>query len=310
LRPFRPRAQGAVNNAMIDIHPTSVVDRQAVIGEDVRIGPNCYVGPKVTLGDRCVLHNNVTITGNTQVGADNEFFPGCVIGCIPQDLKYRGGDTQVIIGCHNVFRELVTVHAGTEIAGGVTRIGAHNHILVGCHIAHDCEIGCHCILSNQVQLAGHVKIEDRVTTGGLIGVHHFVTIGTLAYIAGFTRISVDVPPFMIGAGYPQVQVRGVNTVGMTRWQFGEERIRAIREVYRQLFSKRATAEGGNLSDKVAAIESNGQWTEDVRYLCEFLKRSMKDGVYGRYRESLRQDTAEDRGKFYEHGLAGSGEEPS
>lgn len=287
---------------MIDIHPTSVVDRQAVIGQDVRIGPNCCVGPKVTLGDRCVLHNNVTLAGNTQVGTDNEFFPGSVIGCAPQDLKYRGGDTQVIIGSYNVFRELVTIHSGTEVAGGVTRVGDHNHILVGCHIAHDCEIGSHCILSNQVHLAGHVRIEDRVTTGGIIGIHHFVTIGTMAYLAGLSRITVDVPPFMIGAGFPTLQVRGVNTVGLTRWKFDEERIRCIREVYKVLFSKRAMAKGGCLMEKIAAIESNGQMTDDVRYLCDFIKRSTRDGIYGRYRESLRQDTAEDRGKFYEQGL--------
>lgn len=284
---------------MIDIHPTSVVDRQAVIGEDVRIGPNCYVGPKVTLGDRCLLHNNVTITGNTQAGADNQFFPGCVLGCAPQDLKYRGGDTQVIIGSDNVFRELVTVHTGTEVAGGVTRIGSHNQFLVGSHIAHDCEVGSHCILSNHVQLAGHVKIEDRVTTGGIVGVHHFVTVGTLAYIAGLTRITVDVPPFMIGAGYPMAQVRGVNTVGMGRWKFDDQRIRNIRDAYKLLFSRRALAAGGSMMDKVAQLESNGAMTDDVRYLCEFLRRSAKDGVYGRYRESLRTDTADDRGKFYE-----------
>ena len=270
-----------------------------MIGQDVSIGPNCYVGPNVVLGDRCRLHNNVTITGRTTVGADNEFFPGAVIGCAPQDLKYRGGDTEVVIGAHNVFREYVTIHTGTEIAGGVTRVGDHNLILVGCHIAHDCEIGNHCILSNQVQLAGHVRIEDRVTTGGIVGVHHFVTIGTLAYIAGFTRITVDVPPFMIGAGYPMMEVRGVNTVGMTRWNFDEERIRRIRDVYKLLFSKRAAADGHTIMDKIAAIESNGELTDDVRYLCEFIKRSTKDGVYGRYRESLRRDTVEDRGKFYD-----------
>jgi len=233
------------------------------------------------------------------VGPDNEFFPCAVIGCIPQDLKYRGGSTEVIIGAHNVIREHVTIHTGTEIAGGVTRVGDHNLILVGCHIAHDCDIGSHCILSNQVQLAGHVRIEDRVTTGGIIGVHHFVTIGTLAYIAGFARVTVDVPPFMIGAGNPMMEVRGVNTVGMTRWSFDEERIRRIRDVYKRLFSKRAAADSQNMIDKIAAIESNGELTDDVRYLCEFIKRSTKDGIYGRFRESLRRDTVEDRGKFYE-----------
>ncbi len=283
---------------MIEIHPTSVVDRDAVLGDDVRIGPNCYVGAKVVLGDRCVLHNNVTITGNTRAGSGNEFFPGAVIGAAPQDLKYRGSDTQVLIGDDNVFREHVTVHTGTEVAGGVTRIGNHNRFLVGCHIAHDCRIGSHCILSNAIQLAGHVCVEDRVTMGGIVGVHHFVTVGTLSFIAGFTRISTDVPPFMVVAGNPTARVRGVNTTGLSRWGYEEDRIRPIREVYKLLFSRRATADGVAVLEKIARLESNGEMTDDTRRLCEFIRRSTKDGVYGRYLESLRADTDADRAKFY------------
>lgn len=283
---------------MIEIHPTSVVDHEAVLGEDVEIGPNCFVGPKVTLGNRCRLHNNVTVTGKVTAGADNEFFPGAVIGAVPQDLKYRGGETEVLIGCGNVFRENVTVHAGTEVAEGVTRIGDHNRFLVSSHIAHDVQIGNHCILANQVQLAGHVHIEDRVTMGGIIGVHHFVTIGTLAYVAGLSRITVDVPPFMISAGYP-ARVRGVNTQGMSRWKFEPERVRQLRDVFKRLFSRKATAEGGTIIEKIKMLESNGTMTDDVRYLCEFVQRSTTDGVYGRYLESLRRDTAADRGAFYD-----------
>lgn len=283
---------------MLDIHPTSVVDRSAVLGADVVVGPNCYVGPQVVLGDGCRLHNNVTITGNTRIGVGNVFFPGCVIGADPQDLKYRGTDTQVLIGDDNIFREHVTVHTGTEVAGGVTSIGNGNRFLVGSHLAHDIHIGNQCILANYVQLAGHVCVEDRVTMGGIIGVHHFVTIGTLSYIAGMTRVTSDVPPFMIFAGAP-ARVRGFNSEGMSRWNFDDERIHRMREVYKILFSRRAVAEGGNIIEKVAAIESNGQLNEDVRYLCEFIRRSTRDGVFGRYLESKRMDTDEDRKQFYE-----------
>jgi UDP-N-acetylglucosamine acyltransferase len=292
---------------MIEIHPTSVVDRQATIGEDVRIGPNCCVGPKVVLGDRCVLHNNVTIVGNTRIGATNEFFPCAVIGCEPQDLKYRGTDTQLIIGSDNVFRENVTIHTGTEVAGGVTRIGDHNCLLVGCHVAHDCEIGSHCILSNCVQLAGHVCIEDRVSMGGIIGIHHFVTIGTLSFIAGLTRVTVDVPPFMIMAGSTNGRVRGLNLTGMSRWGFDEARVKAIRDVYRLLFSRRGAADGKTVVEKIAKLESNGELTDDTRYLVEFIKRSTQDGVFGRYRESLRQDTAADSARFYNRAAEGAQE---
>ncbi len=287
---------------MIDIHPTSVVDRNARLGEDVVIGPNCFVGPRVVLGDRCRLHNNVTITGSTTIGCENEFFPNVVIGCTPQDLKYRGGDTQVIIGSGNVFRENVTVNAGTELGGGVTRVGDHNRFLVGVHLGHDVQVGSDCIISNYVQLAGHSSIEDRVTMGGMIGIHNFVTIGRYAYVAGFVRITVDVPPYMITGGEP-ARVRGVNTVGMSRWQFDAERIERLREAFKLLFSRRALRGGGSLLEKVAALESNGAMNDDLRYLCEFLRRSTCDGVYGRYRESLRTDTAEDRGRFYREGVA-------
>lgn len=280
----------------IDIHPTSVVDREAILGAGTTIGPNCYVGPKVVLGERCRLHNNVTIIGRTRAGADNEFYPCSVIGGAPQDLKYAGGDTEVIIGDGNVFRECVTVHTGTEIAGGVTRIGDHNRFLVSSHIAHDATIGSHCILANHVQLAGHVVIEDRVTMGGIVGVHHFVTIGRYAYVAGMSRVTVDVPPFMTSAGYP-TRVRGVNTEGMKRWGISEERIGRLKDAYRALFSRRATAGGGPILEKIAAIESNGP-DDDVRYLCEFIKRGLQDGVYGRYLESQRPDPREHRKHFY------------
>jgi UDP-N-acetylglucosamine acyltransferase len=292
---------------MLDIHPTSVVDRSAVLGDDIHVGPNCYVGPKAILGNGCRLHNNVTIVGHTRVGAGNEFFPSCVIGTAPQDLKYRGTDTQVVIGEDNVFREQVTVHAGTEVAGGVTQIGSHNRFLVGSHIAHDCIIGNHCILANGVQLAGHCCLEDRVTMGGIIGVHHFVTIGTLSYIAGMSRLTVDAPPYMIMAGY-SARVRGVNSEGLSRWGFAEDRVQRMREVYKLLFSRRATAEGRTVLEKIASLEQDGRANEDVQYLCDFIKRSSRDGVYGRYRESLRSDSDADRKGFYATGAVAGTEE--
>lgn len=282
---------------MLEIHPTAVVDRNAVLGDDVVIGPNSYVGPRVVLGAGCRLHNNVTLTGNTQIGSRNQFFPGCVIGAVPQDLKYRGTDTRVVIGDDNVFREHVTVHAGTEVAGGITRIGNHNRFLVGSHIAHDCTVGSDCILANQVQLAGHCCLEDRVTMGGLIGVHHFVTIGTMAYIGGMTRVTVDAPPYMITAGY-FARVRGVNSEGLSRWGLADDRIQRLREVYKKLYLQRGAAVGVSILERIAAVESNGSLTDEVRYLCEFIRRGCRDGVFGRYRESLRTDTDADRRHFY------------
>ena len=191
------------------IHPIGSVDPKAAHRPGRQpSGRNCYVGPDVVLGDGCVLHNNVTITGNTICGRQTSSSPARSSGDPAAGPQVQGRPTRVEIGDDNVFRELVTVHAGTEVAGGVTRIGSHNRFLVGVHIAHDVRIGNDCILSNYVQLAGHVCLEDKVTMGGIIGVHHFTTIGTLAYIGGLTRIIADVPPYMIVEGNP-ARVRGL-----------------------------------------------------------------------------------------------------
>lgn len=280
------------------IHETAYVDPKAQIGTNVSIGPNCYVGPEVVLGEDCVLQNNVTLTGRTLCGQANVFFPGAVIGAAPQDLKYHGGQTRVEIGEDNVFRENVTVHTGTEVAGHVTRIGSHNRFMVGVHLAHDVHIEDHCILANFVQLAGHVHLEDKVTMAGIIGVHHFTTIGTLAYIGGMTRIVADVPPFMIVEGNPS-RVRGFNDIGLRRWGFTDEQVKGVREAFRVLFSQRAEEYGSSMLDRLSVLESRPAVNGEVRCVCESIRRSLHDGVYGRQLESTRKDNDEDRRDFYE-----------
>jgi UDP-N-acetylglucosamine acyltransferase len=279
------------------IHPSAHIDPTAKIGRNVTIGPHSVVEAGAELGDGCVLHNNVTIGPRTRCGNDNVFFPGAVVGMPPQDLKYKGGPTHVEIGADNVFREFVTVHAGTEICEGVTRIGSHNRFLVGVHIAHDCCVGSHCILSNQVQLAGHVVIEDKVTMGGVSAVHHFTTIGTLAFVGGLTRIVADVPPYMIVEGNPST-IRGFNETGMKRWGLSEDSIRAIRDAYRILFSQRAERRGMPILDRLAECETKSGINGEVRHLCESLRCSLVGGVYGRAIESRRRDSDADRRSFY------------
>ncbi len=291
---------------MSKIHPSACVDKRAEIGAGVEIGPHCVVGPNVVLGDACHLHNTVTITGKTTVGRNNEFFPCAVIGAAPQDLKYRGGLTELIIGDDNVFREQVTVHPGTELGGGVTSVGSHNCLLVGVHLAHDVKVGDHCVVANYVQIAGHAHIQERVHIGGVAAFHHFVTVGRLAYVAGMSRVTVDVPPFMITAGYP-ARVRGVNVQGMTRWNFNRDHIDCMREAFRFLFGRKGQGEGASLLERVQLFESNGQLDENTRYLCDFLKRSTINGVFGRHLESVRRDTAADRGEFYRQGSADASE---
>lgn len=282
---------------MTNVHPSAYVDPQAVIGRNVTIGPFSYVGPQVRLGDECVLHNQVTITGNTVCGRGNAFFPGAVLGVAPQDIKYRGGATKLEIGDDNVFREHVTVHTGTEVGGGVTRVGSHNRFLVGVHIAHDVTIGDDCILSNYVQLAGHCHLEDKVTMGGMIGVHHFATIGKLAYIGAMSRVSMDVPPFMIIEG-DRADVRGFNKKGMQRWGYSEQQIRAVQEAYKVLFGTQARESGGSLLERLTVLEARPELNGEVRYLCASMRRTLVDGIYGRYLEAHRQDTDADRKAYY------------
>ncbi|GMV96408.1 MAG: acyl-[acyl-carrier-protein]--UDP-N-acetylglucosamine O-acyltransferase [Phycisphaerae bacterium] len=249
------------------------------------------------MGDGCRLHNHATVTGRTVCGRDNEFYPGCVIGCPPQDLKYKGGPTRLEIGDDNVFRECVTVHTGTEVGGGLTRIGSHNRFLVGVHVAHDVVIGDDCIVSNYTQIAGHAQIEDRVTIGGMVGIHHFATVGTLTYIAAMSRVGADTPPFMVIEGFP-AEVRGFNKKGMRRWGYSEQQIRAVQEAWKILFSNRAREYGESLLDRLDVLERRADLNGEVRYLCQSLRRSLVNGVFGRYLESHRRDTDEDRKGFY------------
>lgn len=294
---------------MSTIHPLACIDPGARVGDDVTVGPFCHVGEGVSVGAGCVLQTHVTLLGPCQVGPRNTFFPNCVIGTAPQDLKYKGGATKLVIGEGNLFRENVTVHRGTEIdhrSGGTTIIGDHNLFMVGVHVAHDCEIGNHCILANHVLLAGHVKLEDCVNVGGACAMHHFVTVGRNAFVSGMTRVTHDVPPFSIVQGFDQ-EVRGLNVNGLERWKFSEESTSALRQAYKLIYPRRGDRFAGRTLDAIHEIESNGMMDDmHVRYMVEFLKRKLEFGTHGRFREHFRADSPADRGTFYER----PGSEPS
>jgi UDP-N-acetylglucosamine acyltransferase len=259
---------------------------------------------------------NVVVMGDTTIGRDNVFYPGCVIGAAPQDLKHDGSDTRLCIGDHNVFREHVTVHTATVLGGAVTTIGSHNQFQVGTHIAHDVNVGNHCVLSNGVQVAGHVVIEDYVNISGIVGVHQFVTLGRYCFIAGMARCSTDVPPFLMFS-YDGT-LTGVNVKGLARWGFDDEQCERLRRLYRQLFPRRGREEESrgprtllemlfsrrarrgalSLSRRIEEAEASGLLDEHCQYLVEFLKRSLLDGRYGRYLESARRDANLPPPKFY------------
>ncbi len=284
------------------IHPTAIIEKGAQLDNNVRVGPHCYIGPHVVLGDACELKNSVTIVGRTTVGPNCLFFTNCVIGEIPQDLKFKGGETKLTIGEDNHFREGITVHAGTELGGGLTRIGSHNRFLVGVHLAHDAHIGNHVVMSNNVQIAGHVHVEDFVTMGGLAGVHHFVTVGRHAMLGGLSRVSTDAPPYMVSTGYDSA-VRGANVEGLKRSGMSADDIDAISQAYKMLYGKRSNREIP-FTQRLEELHSRNGHNAHVQYLCQFIKRTLAVGNRGRHLESLRIDTPADSSAYFEKQPAG------
>ncbi len=276
------------------IHSTAIIEPGAQLGRNVAVGPYAYIGPRVVLGDDCQVQRAASIVGRTTVGNGCVFFTHSVIGEVPQDLKFKGEDTETRIGEDNHFREFVTVHAGTAVGGGVTHIGNHNRILVGVHLAHDTHVGNHVIITNNVQIAGHVFIEDCVTIGGQTAIHHFVTVGRYAMLGGLSRVAQDAPPFMITTGYP-AEVRGLNSEGLKRWNLAPEDIQALSRAFKTLYARRRATP---FSERLAGLDAEEHQNVQVQYLCEFVKRTQSAGNRGRYRELLRRDTAADRMAFF------------
>lgn len=226
------------------------------------------VGANVELGDDCVLHSHVVLEGHSKIGRSNEFYPFAAIGGKTQDLKYIGEPTALEVGDFNVFRENTTVHRGTH-EGLPTRIGSHNLLLCYSHVAHDCQLGDHIILSNSVGLAGHIVVEDHVIISGFAAAHQFCRIGKHAIIGGLTKIVQDVPPFMIVDGNP-ASTRGLNTIGLQRRGFAEDDIRALKSAYKKLFLKK----DGNLANSISSLKAtHAADTPQVAYLIHFIENS-------------------------------------
>ena len=216
------------------IHPTAVFMDGARIGAGVEIGPYVVLGPRVVLGDGCRVLSHAVVDGNTTVGANTHIHPHAVVGGEPQDRKYRGGDTRLVIGSGNQIREGVTIHTGTEEGGGATVLGDDNLLMANAHVAHDCILGDHVTLANNVMLAGHVQVEDGAILNGGVGIHHFTTIGTYAYVGGLSRITQDVPPYMIVEGHPS-RVRSVNVIGLKRAGVDDSVVRAVKAAFKALY---------------------------------------------------------------------------
>jgi len=269
------------------IHPTAVVDPGARLAGSCVIGPYCVVGPEVELGEDCELRSHVVVESHTRMGRGNVLFPFATVGGTPQDRKFRGEVTWCLIGNGNHFREHVTVHRGTGNGGGKTVIGNDNLLMVGAHVAHDCQIGDQVTIANEVMLAGHIHVEDHASIGGGAGLHHFVTVGTCAFVGAMARIPRDVPPFLIVEGHP-AEVRGVNAIQMTRRGLSEAEIEAMKVAYRRIFGPRADRREQAFGDAIAAIRAEFPGVTAIARLCDDLVASAA-GVHGRKLERARPD---------------------
>ncbi|MGO1117495.1 acyl-ACP--UDP-N-acetylglucosamine O-acyltransferase [Rhodovibrionaceae bacterium A322] len=257
---------------MSDIHPSAVVDPAATIGADVTIGPFCVVGPQVTLADSVILNSHVVLDGKTSVGSGTQIFPFASIGTQPQDLKFKGETSRVEIGANTVIREHVTINPGTEGGGLVTRVGDNCLIMVGAHVAHDCQVGNHCILVNNATLAGHVTIGDHAIVGGLAAIHQFVRIGAHAMIGGMSGIEQDVIPYGIALG-DRANLSGLNLVGLKRRGFSRDEIHGLRQAYKELF-----AEEGTFKERLDKVGQNFSQLDTVKELIAFLEHDSSRGI--------------------------------
>ncbi|PYS88932.1 MAG: acyl-[acyl-carrier-protein]--UDP-N-acetylglucosamine O-acyltransferase [Acidobacteria bacterium] len=253
------------------IHETAIIAEGARTGEGCFIGPFCTIGAGVTLEDRVRLESHVVVDGDTKIGADTKVFPFVSIGLGPQDLKYAGEPTSVVIGERNVIREFVTIHRGTTGGGGVTRLGNENLLMAQSHVAHDCQLGDGIIMANGATLAGHVEIADRANIGAYSGVHQFCRIGLEAFVGGYSVVVKDAPPFATIQGN-HARCFGLNRVGMRRRGYSPETIQNLHHAYHLLLSAKL-----NTSQALERIKSEISGCREVGLLVDFIETT-KRGV--------------------------------
>jgi len=257
---------------MTDIHPTAVISSGAKIGKDVSIGPYCVVGPSVELGDATILKSHVVVSGQTRIGAGTTIYPFASIGSDPQDLKYEGEPSELIIGENNTIREYVTMNPGTAGGGLRTVIGNSCLFMVGAHVAHDCLIGNHVVMANNATLGGHVRVGDRVLIGGLAAVHQFIRIGAFAVIGGTSGVESDVIPFGRVKG-DRAYLAGLNLVGLERGGFSKDQIKTIQKAVNRLF-----AEAGTLEARVQQLEKDFGTDASIGQIIQFVRERHRFGL--------------------------------
>jgi len=253
------------------IHKSAIVDVKAKIAPSAKIGPYCVIGPNVEIGENAIVHSHVNISGSTKIGKNNKIYPFASIGNDPQDLKYNGEETKLIIGDNNKIREYVTINPGTEGGGGLTKIGNNCLFMISSHIAHDCYVGNNVIIANNVPLGGHAVIEDNVVIGGNSAVQQFTRVGKMAMIGGMTGVLHDVIPYGLSTGNRNT-LQGLNLIGLRRAKFDNKEILGLSEAYKEIFATK------NLSENISKL--NGIFKENplVKDVIEFITKDKKRSI--------------------------------
>ena len=282
LRPSRLKTGDFLGVSVAQIHRTAVVEDGADLADDVVVEAYARIGATAKLGAGCLVKHGAIIESGTY-GRNNTIHPYACVGVTPQDKKYRGEKTSLLVGDNNTIREHVTISIGTEGGGRITKIGDNNLFMASSHVGHDCVIGNHCIIANFAGIAGHCRLDDFAIVGGQAGLHQFVRVGTSVFVGGGSKVGKDVPPFTFAQGYP-ARLRGINAVGLQRRQLGDDTVRALKRAYRSIFY----SEEGFEANVARTREEHGGKREVLQFL-EFLEESTSSG-----RGFIRPDRGEEK----------------
>jgi len=259
------------------MHSTALIDTDAKLGAEVTVGPFSVIENNVTIGANTRIDSHSVVSSGVRIGKDCHIFNSVVLGTTPQDLKFGGEQTELVIGNGTVIREFCMLNRGTANGGGVTTVGSDCMLMAYSHIAHDCHVGNNVILANVATLSGHVTIEDNVGVGGLSAFHQFVQVGQHCFIGGMARVTQDVPPYVLTSGF-EMKYRGPNSVGLRRRGFTMEQITAIKHAYSFIYRSKL-----NLTQAVNAIHDDMEITPEVQNILDFIEKS-KRGLMGRGKE--------------------------
>ena len=250
------------------IHQTALIDPKAIISKNVKIGAYSVIGPKVVIGENTEIQSHVSIVGHTKIGDNNKIYPFASIGNDPQDMKYKGEKTNLIIGKNNIIREYVTINPGTVQGGGTTIIGNDNLLMIGAHIAHDCRLGNKIVIANNAAIAGHAMIDDNVILGGNCGVHQFTRIGKMAMVGGMTGVSRDIIPYGLSTGNRNI-LNGINIVGLRRIKTSNKDIISLTDAYEKIFKTE------NLNENLKNLNIDFTRNKLVNEVIEFINKDKK-----------------------------------